>query len=567
MTTEAESLLSLPRVPGLGWLSRLAERLTGLSRLARLYRQAPADLDAPGFVRFALRQVELRWQLASGDTDSIPASGPLIVVANHPYGAADGLVLADLLLRRRSDVLLLANTLLRRLPELAPLIAPVDVFRAGASTAGIRGALRHLAAGGALVVFPAGEVSRWDWRRRRIADPAWADSVAMLARRSGAQLLPARIAGHAAWRSLLAGALHPRLRTGCLVRDLLRLRGQTLRVHLGEPLQAAELARLEPGTQTAYLRLLTYSLGGRSRPVAPGVPAPIADATPAELLAAEVAGLPAEARLCGSGEFSVYCARAARIPAVLDEIGRLRELSFRQVAEGTGRARDLDRFDAHYEHLFVWHHPRREVVGAYRLGFTDRIRRRQGLAGLYTRTLFDYDERLLERIGPAIELGRSFVRPEWQRNFRSLRLLWSGIATILDRDPSIACLFGPVSISPSYSAAGQALIEAALSTHHGDQELTALVRPRTPPQTPRAAEETRNVVSALADPALLSRVLARIERGMGLPVLVRHYMELNGRFAGFNVDADFGSTLDGLVFVRVADIPAKVRAKFGAAGE
>ena len=124
-----------------------------------------------------------------------------------------------------------------------------------------------------------------------------------------------------------------------------------------------------------------------------------------------------------------------------------------------------------------------------------------------------------------------------------------------------------MSISPSYSAAGQALIEAALSTHHGDQELTALVRPRTPPQTPRAAEETRNVVSALADPALLSRVLARIERGMGLPVLVRHYMELNGRFAGFNVDADFGSTLDGLVFVRVADIPAKVRAKFGAAGE
>jgi putative hemolysin len=566
MSPETNGLLSLPRPPGLGWAASLFERVTGLHRLARLYYERPAALDPTGFVRFALRQVGLSWRLASGDSAAIPKQGGLIVVANHPYGAADGLALADLLLRQRQDVLLLANTLLQRLPELAPLIAPVDVFRAGASAPGLRAALRHLEAGGVLVVFPAGEVSRWDWRRRRIADPPWADSVAMLARRSGAQLLPVRIAGQADWRSLLAGALHPRLRTACLVRDLLRLRGRTLDLHLGEPLQASELARLQAPTQTAYLRLLTYSLGGRSRPLPPVVAAPIAEALPADSLAAEIEALPASARLCVQQDFSVYLAPAALIPQVLDEIGRLREMSFRLVQEGTGRARDLDRFDAHYQHLFIWHATRREIVGAYRLGFTQPITAAQGVSGLYTHTLFEYDRRLLDRIGPAIELGRSFVRPEWQRNFRSLRLLWSGIATVLDRNPDIRSLFGPVSISPSYSAAGQALIEAALSAHHSDAELRALIRPRTPPQKPRAIEETRNVVSALGDPSLLSRVLSRLERGMGLPVLVRHYMELNGRFAGFNVDADFGSTLDGLVFIRVADIPAKVRMKFGALG-
>lgn len=562
----AAALLALPRPPGWGWASRLAERASGLARIADLYARRPPALAPAAFIRFALEQVDLRWQLASGELDRLPAAGALIVIANHPFGAADGLVLADLLLRRRRDVLLLANRWLAGLPELAPLVAPVDVFRAGASLAGVRQALRHLDAGGALVVFPAGEVSRWQWSSRRVADPRWADSVAMLARRSGAPVLPVRIEGRAEWRSIAAGILHPRLRTACLARDLLRLQGRRLPVHLGEPVAADEIGALDPAAQTAFLRLLTYSLGGRRAPAPPPPRQPVAAAVPVARLVAEVAGLPPSARLCAAGTLEVYCAQAEQIPAVLDEIGRLRELSFRAVDEGSGRARDLDRFDADYAHLFVWDAARGDVVGAYRLGYTETLRRSRGLAGLYTHTLFDYGPELLDRIGPALELGRSFVRSEWQRNFRALRLLWSGIATILDREPGLRCLFGPVSISPRYSAAGQALIRAALRAHHSDPGLAALVRPRTPPREPPGAPEVRQVGSALADSARLSRVLARLERGAGLPVLVRHYLDLNGRFAGFNVDADFGGTLDGLVFVDVADIPARVRAKFAAPG-
>ncbi len=567
MTVQAKPTLSLPRRRGWGWAAAAVEHATGLSALERLYAERPQALSPADFVRFALQKLGLRYQLASGRLESVPATGALIIICNHPFGAADGFVLTDLLMARRPDLLLFANTLLQRVPEIAPIIAPVDVFKPGASLGGVRAALRHLGQGGALVLFPAGEVSRLDWRGRRIADPPWADSVALLARRSGAEILPMHIEGHARWPSLLAGAVHPLLRTACLPRDLLQQRNSLVRLHLGEPVSAAELRRLEPRAQTAYLRLLSDNLGRRTAAAlpasAPPPQQPLAAALPAAVLAAELATLPAGCVLCQQGSFTVYLAGAAQIPQVLQEIGRLRELSFRQVQEGTGQPLDLDRFDADYQHLFVWHQEQRELIGAYRLGFTEALAAAGGVAALYTHTLFDYDQRLLAHLGPAIELGRSFVRPEWQRNFRALRLLWSGIASVLDARPDIRCLFGPVSISASYSPMARALMETALSTHHSDPALQALVQPRTPSASGRSTPESRQVVAALSDPALLSRVVARVEQGSGLPVLLRHYLDLKGRFAGFNVDADFGNTLDGLVFIQVDDIPPAVRAKFG----
>lgn len=565
---ETSSALSLPRPRGLGWAASLAEQASGLSRLEQLYRQRPEALDAAAFIRYALGSLLLGHEVCTGSAEAIPASGPLIVVANHPGGAADGLLLADLLLRRRPELRILANQLLQRVPEIAPLILPVDVFRPGASSGGLRAAVRHLDAGGALLLFPAGEVSRLDLRRRRIADPPWAESVSLLVRRTRATVLPMHIEGRAAWPSLLAGVLHPLLRTACLPRDLLRHAGQTVRLHIGEPVPARELQRIPPLAQTAYLRLLTESLGAQAALPIQIQQAPLALPQAPARLAAELAALPPECLLCAQGDFEVYRCEAAMIPQVLAEIGRLRELSFRLVHEGSGKARDLDQYDAQYQHLFVWHRGQRELIGAYRLGFTAAIVATSGVAGLYTHSLFDYDARLLERIGPALELGRSFVSPHWQRNFRPLRLLWSGIAIVLDQHPELRCLFGPVSISASYSRTGRALMEAALSEHHCDPELRALVRPRTPaPKTATGAATdaaARSVVSALAEPSLLSQVIARVERGSGLPVLLRHYLELHGRFAGFNVDDSFGGTLDGLVFVRVDEIPARVRAKFGA---
>ena len=255
--------------------------------------------------------------LSAGSLDDIPSDGPLLVVANHPYGAAEGLALADLLLQRRSDVRLLANTLLQTLPELAPLVIPVDVFKSGVNGAAIRQALRHLKDGGVLIVFPAGEVSRVDWRARQISDPPWSPTIALLARRSAARVLPLFVEGRPRLRSLAAGVVNPRLRTALLARDLLALRGQTLGLRIGDAVEVRELARIPEHAQTDYLRVLTYTLGvDRQREASQPAErhlAPLAGRAEAGALAAEVATL-GEFRLLQAGEFELYLAPAAKMP-------------------------------------------------------------------------------------------------------------------------------------------------------------------------------------------------------------------------------------------------------------
>lgn len=559
--------IGLPRKPGIAWVAPLVDAATGLARLETFYRARPRASTPPDFVRYALRAMQIDWRISAGSIEQIPASGPCLLVANHPYGAAEGLALADLALRRRDDVLLLANELLQTLPELAPLVIPVDVFHAGVNGRSLRAALRHLRAGGLLIVFPAGEVSRIDWPSRQVTDPPWSPNVATLARRAEAPVVPVFVEGRPRWRSLAAGTLAPRLRTAMLPRDLLAMRGQTIGLRLGEALPPRDLARIPEAVQADYLRVLSYSLGtDRDAEAVPArVLAPLAPAIEPSRLVEEIARL-ASYRLLQAGEFDLYLAPAAAMPGVLDEIGRLREASFRALQEGSGLGRDLDRFDAHYDHLFVWHPRKAEIVGAYRFGFVDRILPRHGVDGLYTRTLFRYDAGLFARTGTAIELGRSFVSPAWQRSFQPLRLLWAGIAAVLARDPQIRYLFGPVSISPSYSLPARRLIAGALSRHHADTELRDLIAPLHPLDSAREPAAHRNIISALADPKLLSRAIARLEQGPGLPVLLRHYLELNGRFAGFNVDESFGGTLDGLVFVNVAEIPPRTLEHFLRAG-
>jgi putative hemolysin len=250
------------------------------------------------------------------------------------------------------------------------------------------------------------------------------------------------------------------------------------------------------------------------------------------------------------------------------EIGRLREIAFRAVGEGTGKSLDVDRYDQHYQHLFVWNAASQEVIGAYRLALTHTVAVAHGVSGLYTHSLFDFDMGLLERLGPSLELGRSFVRTECQGSSRALRLLWAGISVFLDRHPQVQTLFGPVSVSPRFSELGRLLIMSALQLHHMDPELKPLIKARNAPRLQAQAWQARVVElsAGLADPGRLSKFLQRIEQGMALPMLIKHYIDLKGRFAGFNVDQAFNGTLDGLVFVRVQDIPTKMRARLTGSG-
>ena len=291
--------------------------------------------------------------------------------------------------------------------------------------------------------------------------------------------------------------------------------------------------------------------------------AEIVAAVPKALLKAEVEALPAEQRLVESGHFSVHYARAGQFPWCLQEIGRLRELSFRGAGEGTGRASDIDLFDSYYLHVFVWDTQAAAIVGAYRLGLADELLSRSDKRGLYTHSLFQYGTRVLRALNPAIELGRSFVRVEYQRSFAPLMLLWRGIGEFVVRSPKYAVLFGAVSISNDYEPASRQLIVDYLTANNIESNLARHVKPRSAFRSRRTAELDRAEFAALNDIEDVSRLVRQIERdSKGVPVLLKQYLKLGGRLLAFSADRQFNDALDGLIMVDLRKSDPRVLARY-----
>ena len=341
---------------------------------------------------------------------------------------------------------------------------------------------------------------------------------------------------------------------------------------LGRPVSQRRLRTIgDSATQTSYLRVRTYGLADdapnrgpllRLAPKPPR-PEPIGEGVPADVLARELDALPSSARLADSGPWSVYFVTAKQAPQTIHEIGRLRELTFRAAGEGTGLARDLDRFDGHYRHLFVWHRDERQIVGAYRIAATDDVMPRHGLGGFYTRTLFRYPEALLRELGPALELGRSFVRQEYQRDFQPLLQLWRGIGAVVAANPRYRTLFGPVSISAQYGSTTRRLLAKFLLASRSSL-LRSHVVPRRPLPDDVAdgsdALVNSRVATNLQDVDAIVRELESDQRG--LPVLLKHYLKLNAKLLGFSVDPAFGGVLDGLVVVDLLEVDRTLLARY-----
>jgi putative hemolysin len=547
--------------PFLSWLLQLGT-----------YRAIYAQVQAAprmSFERRALETLDIYPVVSPRELALIPARGPLVIAANHPHGALDGLLLASVVRQARPDVRLLANHLLSRIPELAELCFFVDPFggptAAARSRAGLRSAHLWLKSGRSLIIFPAGEVAH---TRHGVdyVDSPWLPTVGRMVVATGAQVVPAFIQGANSRLFYAAGHVHSALRTALLPRELLRKRGRSVTVRLAGPVAAKDLADVAgDATQaTQVIRSAVERLGFDVH-----VPAPTdveGKADTSDAIADEVARLPSQSCLVESGSFQVFCANATQIRSALREIGRLREVTFRAVGEGTGRSVDLDAFDDRYLHLFSWDRDLRRIVGAYRIGQTDRITGIRGVEGLYTRTLFRYDERLIARLSPALELGRSFIRAEYQKDYNALLLLWKGIGQFVARHPEYRVLFGPVSISARYCDSSQRLLMAFLQQNHLDQELAELVeainpralKPAVPPSLPIPQPIPHSIDHA-------HRLVAQAEAdGKGVPILLRHYLKLNARLLGFNVDPAFGDALDALMMVDLTTVdPAILRRYLG----
>lgn len=543
------------------WAAQALDRLFLLEHLDRLYAQLPPCASPQDFLAQVLKLLEVRCEIDPAELARIPAQGPLVVVANHPFGAIEGLLLAQLLLQRRPDMRLLANSLLLRIAELRELLIPLNPFARrplpACNARPLRQALRWVRDGGLLAAFPAGAVAHLQ-ADGRIADPAWQPAAIRVAALSGADVLPVYFEGRNSALFQAAGLIHPRLRTAMIPRELLNKRGSRIELRIGRPIAHAHLQGFgDAETATRYVRMRTYLLGR-------GGPAPlntgqrprrrqeaIITRPDRGLLAAEFAALPPQQLLAASGPLQVVWAGAEQIPWTLREIGRLRETCFRAAGEGTGRALDLDIFDQHYRHLYVWDSQSQAVAGAYRFALVDQTLGTMGKRALYTHSLFRYGRLFLENLGTAIELGRSFVSPGYQRSYAPLLLLWKGIARFVAANPRYHVLFGPVSISNEYHPLSRELLVEFLEAHSFEAALARHVRPRRPFRRRGGRRFGQSEAhGCVRDVDTLAEVVGSIEREeKGVPVLLRQYLKLGGTLLGFNVDEDFGNALDGLILV------------------
>jgi len=558
------------------------ERSLSLSTLNAIYAELSERDDGRHFSDKALEALGVRYEVSEEDLSRIPAAGPLVVVANHPFGGLDGLVLISMLRRVRSDLRLMGNHLLAALPDLRGTLLAVDPF--GGSGAhvrnlpGLRAALAWVRGGGTLGVFPAGAVAHARLGSLKVSEPPWGEAVGRLILAASAPVLTVFFEGRNSVGFQLAGLVHPRLRTAMLPRELLAHRGRTIRARVGGVIPPERLAGVgSPSEAAGYLRVRTFVLGESLSPrwdrntSVGAAPEPVAEAGPPEEVEREVANLPEKQVLLRSGDYRVAFARAGQVPALLAEIGRQREIAFRFVGEGTGRAVDIDRFDRHYVHLFLWNERRAELVGGYRMGPTDEILPRHGVDGLYTSTLFRFRRPLMDQIGPALEMGRSFVRREYQRATPALTLLWKGIGRYVAQRPRYRRLFGPVSISNEYRSMSRQLLMAFLSMNRYVDDLGRLIRPRHPARFGPGALDHRTAGTVVRDLDEVDTLIREIESDRrSIPVLLRQYLRLNGVLLGFNVDREFGGVLDGLILVDLVRVDRPLLVRYmgveGAAG-
>jgi len=541
-----------------GQLARPLLRSVGRwSRLDRIeaFLRRNANVRGFDFVAAGLEFIEGRYHVDPAALARIPATGRLLIVANHPSGALDALALLDAVGRIRRDVRIVANDLLGAIGPLQELLLPVRILGGKVQRSSLQAVEQALAAEQCVIVFPAGEVSRLSLLG--IRDGRWQRGFVRFARAAAAPVLPVRVEARNSALFYGASTLFKPAGTALLAREMFARRGRPLRLRIGEPMQ---LGQGDPGAQLLAVRRAVYALG-RSTAVADGCPAgpePLAAPVPPAQVAAAIAAATVLGQTADGKQ--ILLASCTADSPLLHELGRLRELTFRQVGEGTGRSRDLDDFDLHYQHIVIWDGTAQRIAGAYRIMRGAQALARRGLAGLYSASLFRYSDDAIPRIAEGLELGRSFVVPDYWGS-RSLDYLWQGIGAYLQCQPGIRYLFGAVSISAALPRDAREQLVAYYQRYYGAAD--GRVQSNRPFQY-FAAPPCFGEMDAAAAFDVLKANLAAL--GTGVPTLYRQYTDLcepgGARFLAFGVDPDFSDSIDGLIEVDLHAIRPHKRKRY-----
>jgi putative hemolysin len=546
--------------------ARFLMLLLRFDKLNRVYNQI-GDKKGLEFVDELISILNINFQYDVDELQKrVPKSGPVIVVSNHPFGGLESILLIKILSQVRSDVRIISTQLLQKIDPIREYFLEEDSFqKKNGLNSDTDKATLHLESGGVLCVFPAGEVSQFD-AYKVLTDKQWQYTTLKFIKQQKVSVVPIHFQGNNSRLFYLMSNILPSLKNIKLPTEILYQHRKPVKIRIGNPILIPEQDKFNDIYQYGrYLRAKTYLLCSkievkrffnyslkRQQRIEP-----VAEPVPHEKIIEELKNLNPEFLLFRLKNYAVYCVPTKRIPNILLEIGRLREITFRQVGEGTNRAIDLDEFDLYYNQMFIWDEETEMIAGAYRIGKGADIIHQYGVRGFYIQSLFKIKDDMQDMLRQTMELGRSFVVKEYQRKPMPLFLLWKGILYFTLKNPEYRYLMGPVSVSDDYSTTSKEMIIKFIMTHHFDWKLAKSITPRNSYKF-KTEDQNLSVIMQTMDNDInsLDKLIGDLdESNSGLPVLLKKYIKLNAKIIGFNVDPKFNNCLDGLIVLDLCDVP------------
>ncbi len=552
-----------------GWLLM---KILKISALNDIYDRNK-HLSDVAFLNAILDEFKIEFEINPEELKRLPKEGPYITISNHPLGGIDGILLLKLMLERDPDFKIVANFLLERIEPLRPYVMPVNPFEnhkeAKSSMLGVKETLKHLSDGKPLGMFPAGEVSTYK-DDKLLVDKPWEEGAIKLIKKANVPVVPIYFHAKNSRLFYFLSKINPTLRTAKLPSELLTQKDRVIKVRIGKPISVAEQnEHKEIADYGNFLRHKTYLLANAykndtmkllsvSSFKLPKTPKEIANPARQESILKEIEMLRKEdCRLLQSKNYEVFLITADKIPQILHELGRLREITFREVGEGTNNSLDLDKYDLYYHHMFLWDEQTQQIAGAYRMGLGSEIFPKHGISGFYLHELFRFEPELYEMMSKSIEMGRAFIVKEYQQKPMPLFLLWKGIVHTTLRYPDHKYLIGGVSISNQFSDFSKSLMIEFMKSHYYDPYVAQYISPKMEYKVKlKDADKDFVFNETEADLNKFDRIIDDVEPGnLRLPVLIKKYIKQNARVVAFNVDPLFNNAVDGLMYIRIADLP------------
>jgi len=542
--------------------------------LNKVYNEA-ASKDPVTLIDSLLDILGIKIDISQQDIEKIPEKGAFIAISNHPYRGIDSMILFKLLYQKRPDIKILGNHLLKEIEPLRDIIIPVNTHENDryfkSSFSGIRMAINFIRDGHCLGIFPAAEDSKYFELPGMIIDSNWNPVAIKFIHSAGVPVLPVYFHGTLTGIKYLIRKIIPLSVRPALPAELTRKRNRTISVRIGSPISVKEQAEIQDHLIFGrYLRACVFSLGATIREKRKLTKPkrktlnrriePVVEQCAPENLKEEYIRIKNDYELYTTKNYSVICAPAYIIPDIFREIGRLREITFREAGEGTGKSIDIDKYDFYYQHLFIWDTVEDRLVGAYRLGKGKEIVANYSIKGFYISSLFKIKKSFTPVLSTSIELGRSFIVRDYQKKAMPLFLLWKGIMIFLLKNPEYRYLIGPVSISDDLSKFSKSLLVDFIMKWFFNQEFSKFVRPRKEfvPEPDKINSRKIFIDTWEKDISKIEKIITDVESGYRMPVLLKKYIEINGKIIGFNIDPKFNNCLDGLMILDLYEVPEEI---------